>query len=332
MAVIGVLSGLSVFLFVVALLYPLVHRSAVVGDRLSNVAQGGGDSAVVAASVAGRGRSRGGLAPGTEGINGPSRLRSKRTDKTPAKNWLAEVELWLRRADIPVKASDFTVRWVLGTIVSTVFVALTPLVYVALLVPLLSALFTWVYLRMRMAKRLNQFNGGLYDLLILISNALRAGHSFVQALHLVAMESTGPIQDEVHRLEGELQMGVNLENALDRAAGRVGSEDFGLIVTAIGIQRQIGGNLAEVLERIAETIGERVKLKGEVKALTAQGRLSAIIFMVLPAGVGVLLYMINPGYIQVLFQSPLGIILLVVAGLGQGIGYLFIRRIVRIDL
>lgn len=330
MAVIGLLVMVSVSLFVIGGLYPLFHRSVVVRRRLSQVQQPDGQLPERVSQPGGRLQTWGRRQ--TRPPNGPHRGGTRRGAAGSDHNRLGEIELWLRRADIHVRAADFSIRWAALTGVVTVLVALTPVPYLAVFAPILSVSCTWVYLRLRMARRLAQFDAGLYDLLILIANALRAGHSFVQALHLVAMESTGPIQEEVQRLEGELQMGVHLDDALERAAGRVSSEDFALIVTAIGIQRQIGGNLSEVLERIAETIGERVKLKREVKALTAQGRLSATIFMGLPAGVGLLLYMMNASYMEILFQSTLGLVLLIVAGLGQGMGYLLIRRIVRIDL
>lgn len=165
-----------------------------------------------------------------------------------------------------------------------------------------------------------------------ISNSLKAGHSFAQALHMVVEDLEGPIQVEMKQVEYDVQIGFSMEDALDRAADRIMSEDFGLVAVGIRIQRQVGGNLAEVLDKAAGTIRDRVRIEREVKMLTAQGRLSGTIFMLLPVGIGLLLFTINPAYMGVMFTSSLGILLLLVAAVGQLIGFFFIRKIVRVSL
>ena len=262
-----------------------------------------------------------------------SRLKALRGNATTKRtSFMGNLEVWLRRADIKLPAKDFLVRWVATVGALTVLSFLSPLARVGVLLIPLAFVGTAMYLRMRMQRRLHQFNDGLYDMLILVANALRAGHSFVQAMHLIVEESVGPMKEEFSREEAEMQVGVLLEDALTRMAERVASEDFDLIVTAIAIQRQIGGNLAEVLLKIADTIGERVKLKREIKALTSQGRLSAAIFMGLPAGVAILLYIMNPSYMSVLFQTTIGLAIVVVAIVSQTVGFLIIRKIVNVQL
>lgn len=321
----AVMAGASVFLLVWVVLFRVVSRTSLIHSRVTQIT----------------GHALPARRPGTEKKRTSDRKTGrdrKRTSsrhqdaRTRATTWLEALGVWLKRADIHMSAQDYAIRWMAIVLFLTFLCLVTPARRMGLLIPTGAFVSTAVYLRMRMQKRLRLFQDGLYDLLMLVSNALRAGNSFVQALHLVAEESAGPIRQEIGRLEGELQMGVTLEDALDRTATRVGSEDFDLIVTAIGIQRQVGGNLAEVLERIAETIGERVKLKSEVKALTAQGRMSSLIFMALPAGLALILEFINPAYMTVLFRSSAGLMLLLLAGIGQGVGYMVIRKIVRVEL
>jgi tight adherence protein B len=261
------------------------------------------------------------------GRHGP-RMKTKRTGVT----WMSKLDLVLKRAEIDLQSREFVMRWVLISLCLSIAMYLVSGWIGIVLTLCCSALGTLIYLRMRAGRRSRKFNEGLTDMLTIITNSLRAGHSFTQAIHLVSQDMQGPIQEELVRIETEMQLGVGLEEALQRASDRVGSEDFDLIVTCIAIQRQIGGNLAEILERISDTIRDRVRLKREVKALTSQGRLSASIFMMLPIGVGIMLYLMNPEYMGAMFTNPLGIVMLMIAALGQVFGYLIIRRIVNIEL
>lgn len=252
--------------------------------------------------------------------------------KTNGVTWLQKLDVQLRRAEISLSSREFALRWTLMSAIVAVTVGFFFGISYAVVFVGCSYLGTLLYVRARISSRTRRVSDGLHPILVLITNALRAGQSFVQALHTVSQDGQGPLQEEFLRIEAELQLGATLEDAFMRANERIGSDDFDLIVTAILIQRQIGGNLAEVLEKIADTIRDRVRLKREVKALTSQGRLSASIFMVLPAGLGIILYMMNPMYISTLFQSPLGIAMLLIAGIGQLIGYVIIRRIVNVEL
>jgi tight adherence protein B len=189
-----------------------------------------------------------------------------------------------------------------------------------------------VFLQVRREKRVKAFNGQLGDSLILIANSLRTGYSFMQAVEMVAREMPSPIAEEFSRLLKEMNLGVTTENALNNLAKRMNSDDLDLVITAVLIQRQVGGNLAEVLDNIAHTIRERVKIKGQIKTLTAQGRISGIIVSLLPVGVGGMIYIINPDYISVLFTHPLGKIMLLFGVASQMLGILVIRRIIAIEV
>lgn len=258
----------------------------------------------------------------------PRRVRRQRMDTA---GWLGRIEGLLIRAEVNVDAQRFVIRWVAVVGLISLFGALFINVLLVIIVPGASVVMSLTYLRARIAKRLKRFDDGLFDMLTMVSNSLRAGHSFAQAMQIVHDDMYGPLREETGRILAEMQVGVGLEEAFNRASDRIGSEDFNLIVIAITIQRQVGGNLAEVLEKISETIRERVHLQSEVKTLTAQGRMSAIIFMVMPPAVGLMMFFMNPPYIELLFQSSLGISMLIGGAISQGIGFLFIRKIVQIE-
>lgn len=194
-----------------------------------------------------------------------------------------------------------------------------------LLVPLL-------ILQSRQASRLRRFDAQLPDALMLLTASLRAGHSFSQAMQTVAVELPPPLAAEFAWASGEAALGIPLDLTLSRMTERVPSPDLDLVVTAILIQLPLGGNLAEVLDAIADTIRERVRLAGEVRTLTAEGKLSAIILIVLAPVLALLLSLRDPTYFRPLLDSPTGHGLIGGAILGQIVGGLIIRRMVSLDL
>jgi tight adherence protein B len=196
---------------------------------------------------------------------------------------------------------------------------------------------TWLSNRVR--RRQREFDDQLPDTITLLANALRAGSSFLQACDLVVRQTQPPISQEFARLIREVNYGLAFEQALDNTARRVRSDDFGLLATAVAIQYQVGGNLAEVLDSISFTIRERIRIKGEVRALTAQQRLSGFIVALLPIALGVILAALFPRFMAPMFQAPpsffgfpLGVALLGLGGIMMIIGTLIVRRIVDIDL
>lgn len=188
------------------------------------------------------------------------------------------------------------------------------------------------FLHRAKVKRAAAFNHQIGDALILMSNSLRAGYGFLQAIQAVGQEMSPPISEEFDRILKAINLGAGTEEALRDMAHRVKSDDWDLVLTAVLIQRQVGGNLAEMLENIAHTIRERVRIKQEIKTLTAQGRLSGIIISLLPLALGLFLFFSNPAYIGILFTHPLGKMMLLGAVAGQIIGILFVRRIIRIEV
>ncbi|RIV22833.1 secretion system protein [Alicyclobacillaceae bacterium I2511] len=245
--------------------------------------------------------------------------------------WLERLERKLRQADLSLEPEEFLSRWFLGVAFLTALTGTLRGVGSAILMLLVSVAATYLYFRFNVTRRQKRFEASLTDLLTMLINSLRAGFSLLQSFALLRDDMEGPIKEEMSYILAETQIGIALEEALERSAARVGSADYSLIVTAINIQRTIGGNLSEVLDHIAETIQERIRMKAEIRALTAQGRMSTIVFMVLPLALAVLMTLMNPNYMSILIQTSIGRILIGTGIVFQIIGYFFIHRIVSID-
>lgn len=188
------------------------------------------------------------------------------------------------------------------------------------------------WLGRRIGKRLKDFNRQLPDTTTLLSNSLRAGSSFLQSIELVSREGQPPMSEEMGRVVREVNLGLGMEESLQNMVRRIKSEDLDLMVTAISIQQQVGGNLAEILDTIAFTIRERVRIKGEISTLTAQGRMSGYLVAFLPIGIAVALNFINPAFMQPLFTQLLGQILIGVGVTMMAIGFFAIMKITDIKI
>jgi tight adherence protein B len=189
-----------------------------------------------------------------------------------------------------------------------------------------------IWVGRRIGSRLNAFNKQLPDTITLLSNSLRAGSSFLQSIELVSRESPAPMGPEMGRVVREVNLGLSMEEALSNLVRRIKSDDLDLMVTAIGVQQQVGGNLAEILDTIAFTIRERVRIKGEIRTLTAQGRYSGYLVAFLPIAIMITLNFINPEFMQPLFTELIGQILLVVGAIMMSIGFFAIQKITNIKV
>ncbi len=185
-------------------------------------------------------------------------------------------------------------------------------------------------LRFRASRRQAAFADQLDDSLQLMAGSLRAGHSLLRAVDSVASEADTPTSEEFSRIVNETRIGRDLNDALDEVAERMGSDDFTWVAQAIAIHREVGGNLAEVLDAVGHTIRERNAIRRQVKALSAEGKLSAIVLMALPFGVTFFISLSNPGYIAKFTQSLAGYSMLVVAAVMLLVGGLWLRSTVRI--
>jgi tight adherence protein B len=252
----------------------------------------------------------------------------------------------IARADLKLRPGEFIFIWISCVVLVPVGflfagVALPTLQSpIALLIGAALGFFIpRIWINRRKNSRLNAFNKQLPDTITLIANALRSGSSFLQAIELVVRESQPPVSVEFGRVVREINLGLAFDVALDNMVRRVRSDDLELMATAINIQHQVGGNLAEILDSIAFTIRERVRIKGEIMTLTAQGRLSGYVVGFMPLGLMALLFVIAPGFMQPMFENPPGIAGLpaglIVLGVGFSfmfIGFILIRRIVAIEV
>jgi tight adherence protein B len=192
-----------------------------------------------------------------------------------------------------------------------------------------------MYVKREQSKRLLRFNGQLADMLNLMVNGLRAGFSTMQAMEAVSKELPAPICDEFRRVVQEMQLGMPMETTLDNLLRRIPSEDLDLVVTAINVQREVGGNLADILDTISFTIRERVRIKGEIRALTAQQKYSGQFLALLPVILIGILYVMNRDYMMEFFKPesfPCGYIALALAGILIISGYFAMNKLADIEV
>ncbi len=188
------------------------------------------------------------------------------------------------------------------------------------------------YLRRLQSKRLDSFNNQLGDTLVLLSNSLRTGYSLLQSMETVSKELPAPISTEFARVVREIGLGLTIEEAMAHLLDRINSDDLDLVITAINIQHEVGGNLAEILDTIAHTIRERVRIKGQIRALTASQRLSGNVVAILPVAVGAFLAVFNPSYVSSLWTETCGIGMLVAGAVTIITGWFAIRKITDIEV
>jgi tight adherence protein B len=252
----------------------------------------------------------------------------------------------IARADLKLKPSEFLAIWaasIFGLPVICIFLSLgleglrNPLAL--LIAAFIGFLLPRFWLGRRKSGRLGAFNKQLPDTITLLANGLRAGSSFLQAVELVVRESRPPMSTEFQRVIREVNLGLPFEQAMENMVRRVRSEDLELMATAINIQHTVGGNLAEILDSIAYTIRERIRIKGEIRTLTAQQRLSGYVVGFLPIGLAGFLFVAAPNFMSPMFQKPpdafglpLGVVILAFGGFMMFIGFMLIRKIVDIEV
>lgn len=247
--------------------------------------------------------------------------------------WSRFIEHKLIQAALPMRGAEFLVICLGAALAGAVlFMMLSSSFVLSFLGGGIGFCIPLLVLRIKIDQRKKAFNDQLGDTIILIANALRTGYSFMQAIEMVSREMPKPIGEEFARVLREMNLGVLTEEALNNMAKRVNSDDLDLVITAVLIQRQVGGNLSVILDSIANTIRERIKIKGQIKTLTAQGKISGIIIGMLPIAIGSIIFLINPEYVKVLFVDPMGQFMLMVSVISQIIGMIVIRKIINIDI
>jgi tight adherence protein B len=263
-------------------------------------------------------------------------LRKKTLSQVPWLNrlllslrWTQNLDQLLQQADIRHPLGLFILLSVLLASGGGLIAAFVTPVLILPTIALLGMLpFIYIYVKKR--KRMRKFERQLPDTMDLIARALKAGHALSGGLQLVGEEFGDPIGTEFERTVNEINFGVAVPEALKALARRVDCNDLKFFVMSIIIQRETGGNLAEILENIARLIRERFKLQGRIRVLSAEGKLSAIILVAIPFFLGFVLSIINPDYINTLFEDPIGIVLVIFACVMMALGILMMKKMVSI--
>jgi tight adherence protein B len=253
----------------------------------------------------------------------------------------------LARADLKLTAGEFVLLKIAGAAVMAGIVAwlstkvlgrfdLMASIGGLIFGAAIGSFFPDIYVKSRAKSRVTKFNNSLADTTAMLASSLRSGYSLLQSMDLVSKEGSGPVASEFRRVVQEVGLGLSAEAALANLLRRVPSDDLDLMVTAINIQHEVGGNLSSILESIAHTIRERVRIKGEIRTLTAQGRISGYVITALPVGLAIFMTMINPGFMAPIFTWGLPpkawCCLPVTSGAMIIAGYFAIMKIVDIDI
>lgn len=245
---------------------------------------------------------------------------------------LNRVEEKLEQADLPIRPTEAIFFYGVGVFVVLLAALLLLGFPSGLAVALFAAIGPVAFLELRRKRRLRKFETQLPDVLTLLAGSMRAGFSFAQGLEAVAEEAPEPSGRELQRCFTESRLGRPIEDSMEDSANRMHSVDLMWAVMAIRIQREVGGNLAELLDTVATTMTQREQLKHEMLALTAEGRLSAWILGVFPPGFALVLFTIQPDYMKVLFQNGIGVIAVIVSAVMAAIGFFWLRRMMTIEV
>ncbi len=264
----------------------------------------------------------------------PESLEWQGTKKTEAKAGAGgmgrQLATELARADLPVTPQEYVIATFLFGLLGALLGFAPAHNMIAALIGFFLGLFApRLYVVYLQHKHIEAFNGELENMLVLVSNTLRSGYGLSQAFETVAKESAPPLATEFMRLIREIALGVSTQEALANLLRRNPSDDLDLVITAINVNHEVGGNLSEVLDQIASTIRERVRLAAEINAITSMQRFSAWVLIVMPIVLAVVIYFMNPGYISLLWQGTCGFALLAAWIVLMIIGVLIIRRLLQ---
>ncbi|HAD06264.1 MAG TPA: secretion system protein [Anaerolineaceae bacterium] len=272
---------------------------------------------------------------------------SEKGRSTPLTDWLnrrverstlgERISQELSRADLKFRPGEFIAVVIISIVVmaGVGYVIGQYSIVTAIIGAIIGGFLPRFYVKRQQNKRLIRFNEQLSDMLNLMVNGLRAGYSTMQAMEAVSKELPPPISDEFHRVVQEMQLGIPMEKALDNLLKRIPSDDLDLVITAINVQREVGGNLAEILDTISFTIRERVRIKGEIRVLTTQVMYSGKFLSLLPLILIGVLYLLNRDYIMTFFKPesvPCGYIALGVAAILIISGYFTMTKLADIEV
>jgi tight adherence protein B len=264
-------------------------------------------------------------------------LLDRINDRMIASDWGAGIAQSLARADLKMRPGEYIGLNILAIAVGALLTSLIGgfVWHVALAGGLVGGLIPGMYLRRTQAKRQTKFIFQLPDMLNLMVNGLRAGNSNLQAMESISREMPSPISDEFHRVVQEVQLGISMSRALDNLCKRIPSDDLDLIVTAMNVHHEVGGNLSEILDTISYTIRDRVRIQGEIRVLTAQAMFSGQFLSLMPVVLLFGLYLIDRNYIMEFFKPenvPCGYFALGAAGLMIIFGYLAMKKLAKVEV
>ena len=309
--------GLALILLIIGLLFSVTSERALVEERLSK------------------------LIEEEKSPNASKEFKSALTDwvnrRVEKSSFGERIARELARADLKFKPGEYIALYAISItgFAMVAFFLGGRLLPSALIGAVMGAFVPRLYVNRQQGRRLRRFNEQLPDMLNLVVNGLRAGFSMMQALESVSKEMPPPICDEFRRVVQEMQLGIPMERALNNLYRRIPSEDLDFINTAINVQREVGGNLAEILEIISFTIRERIRIKGEIRVLTSQMMYSGRILALMPVGLLLILWFINRDYMMTFFVPEnrlCGLIALGTAGLMIAIGYFVMTKIASVEV
>lgn len=248
----------------------------------------------------------------------------------PKKNWF---ELKVQQANLPVTGSEYMMLVGGSSLLIFVLMSFATMKFSdPMLFAVLWFAFASLYVQFKASRRMKLFKEQLGDAIAMLSNAIKSGFTFQQAMDIVAKELKGPISEEFARAINEVKLGVALEEALEGICKRVQDDDFEMVAMAVVIQRQVGGNLSQILDTVGETIRDRIKLKGEIKALTAEGVISGWTIGLLPVVVGGFCMAMNPNYFDGILNSQYGKYIIGMCVASEVVGGLIIKWIINVKV
>jgi tight adherence protein B len=310
--------GVELLLLIIGLVSSITHQKSVAEERISQLT-------AIDREVLSQARKR------------PSPLTDWLNNRMQGSSYGGRIARDLARADLKMKPAEYIVLIaisVFGIGMICYFVG-GKSIWFALIGAIFGIFVPGMYVRSRQAKRLQKFDDQLPDMLNLVVNGLRAGYSTMQAMESVSKEMPTPICDEFRRVVQEMQLGISMEAALENLLRRIPSDDLDLVITAINVQREVGGNLAEILDTISHTIRERIRVKGEIRVLTTQTMYSGRMLSLMPVAVILILYFLNREYMMEFFKPESGVCGFIALGLAAiliGTGYFTMNKLAQIEV
>lgn len=247
-----------------------------------------------------------------------------------------KVALHLERAGLPLRVGEYyMIRWAVAALFFAIPFIFSQTLFTVLMATGLAALgyaLPAMWVSSKLKRRAIRINAQLVDMLGLVSNSLKSGYGLMQSLEFASRQMDGPLAQELRRMLREANLGLSAEDALNALGERINSKDLDMVLTAINIQRAVGGNLAEILDKVAFTMRERERIRGEISTLTAQQKMTGVVIGGLPIFMFLIFMVMNPSYMSLLFTELVGRVMIAIAVGLEFLGYLSIKRIMAIEV